>query len=280
MNFDAISKDPVLDKEYPPFTQTFTFNVKGDDLIVMVYVAQGEGPHPTVILYHGFPGYEKNFDLAQTLRRAGCNVMVFHYRGCWGSTGAYSVSNVLEDAEAAIDLLKTDACRTACRVDPDKIILMGYSLGGFTALITLANHPEIKSMAFLVGFNFGRYAKGLAGDEEKIREAAEYWSGSFAPLRGTCKENFIAEILENRDKWDLVDYAEKLSGKNLLFVGGAYDTCADLENHHNPIVEVLKKNDANNLTDVILETDHDCSNMRIGLCEQVLAWLGSEGWDG
>lgn len=278
MNFDAISKDPVMDKEYPPFTQTFTFNVKGDDLIVMVYVAQGEGPHPTVILYHGFPGYEKNYDLAQTLRRAGYNVMVFHYRGCWGSTGTYSISNVLEDAEAAIDLLKTDACRTACRVDPDKIILMGYSLGGFTALITLANHPEIKSMAFLVGYNFGKYAKGLAGDEKKIWEAAEFWSGSFAPLRGTCKEEFIAELIENMDKWDLVDYAEKLSGKNLLFVGGTYDTCADLQNHHMPIVEVLKKNDTNNLTDVILETDHDCSNMRIGLCEQVLAWLG--GWDG
>lgn len=278
MNFDAISKDPVLDMEYPPFTRTFTFDVKGDDLIVMVYVAQGEGPHPTVILYHGFPGYEKNFDLAQALRRAGYNVMVFHYRGCWGSTGTYSVSNVLEDAEAAIDLLKTDACRTACRVDSDKIILMGYSLGGLTALITLANHPEIKSMAFLVGFNFGRYAKGLAGDEKKISEAERFWEGSFAPLRGTSKEEFIAEIIRNRDKWDLVDYAEKLSGKNLLLVGGAYDTCADVENHHNPIVEVLKKNHANNLTDVILETDHDCSNMRIGLCEQVLAWLGE--WDG
>lgn len=278
MNFDAISKDPVLDKVYPPFTQTFTFNVKGDDLLVMVYVAQGEGPHPTVILYHGFPGYEKNFDLAQTLRRAGYNVMVFHYRGCWGSTGSYSIDNVLEDAEAAIDLLKTDECRAACRVDPDRIILMGYSLGGFTSLITLANHPEIKSMAFLVGFNFGRYAKGLIGDENKIKEAEKYWEGSFAPLRGINKEEFVAALIENKDRWDLVDYAENLKGKNLLFVGGAFDTCADIPNHHNPIVEVLKKNNENNLTDVILDTDHDCSNMRIGLSEQVLAWL--ESWDG
>jgi hypothetical protein len=278
MNFDAISKDPVLDREYPPMTQTFTFNVKGDDLIVMVYVAQGKGPHPTVILYHGFPGYEKNFDLAQTLRRAGYNVMVFHYRGCWGSTGNYSVNNVLEDAEAAITLLKTDAIMTTCRVDSEKIILMGYSLGGFTAMITLANHPEIKSMAFLVGFNFGRYAKGLAGDEGKISDAEEFWAGSFAPLRGTSKEAFVSELIENRDKWDLVDYAEMLKGKNLLFVGGAFDTCADVTNHHEPIVEALKKNNDNNLTDVILDTDHDCSNMRIGLSEQVLAWLGT--WDG
>lgn len=278
MKFDAISKDPALDKEFPPNTQTFTFNVKGDDLICMVYVAQGRGPHATIILYHGFPGYEKNYDLAQTLRRAGYNVMVFHYRGCWGSTGTYSVSNVLEDAEAAVGLLKTDAVKKTCRVDPEEIILMGYSLGGFTALITLANHPEIKSMAFLVGYNFGRYAKGLAGNEDKIKEAEEFWSGSFAPLRGTSKEKFAAELVENKDKWDLVDYAAELKGKNLLFIGGANDNVADVPNHHNPLVEVLKKNNANNLTDVILETDHDCSNMRIGLCEQVLAWLQS--WDG
>jgi hypothetical protein len=278
MNFAAISQDPVLDREFPPFTQTFTFKVKGDDLIAMIYVAQGEGPHPTVILYHGFPGYEKNFDLAQTLRRAGYNVMVFHYRGCWGSTGSYSIKNVLEDAEAAIDLLRTDDCITGCRVDPERITLMGYSLGGFTALITLANHPEIKSMAFLVGFNFGRYAKGIAGDENLIKEAEEYWAGSFAPLRGTGKKEFIAELVMNKDEWDLVDYAAKLKGKDLLFIGGAFDTCADVQNHHQPIVDALKKNDANNLTDVILDTDHDCSNMRIGLSEQVLAWL--EGRDG
>jgi hypothetical protein len=33
---------------------------------------------------HGFPGNERNFDVAQALRRAGYAALVFHYRGSWG----------------------------------------------------------------------------------------------------------------------------------------------------------------------------------------------------
>jgi hypothetical protein len=273
MKFDAISNDPLLDEKFPPYTKTFTFKVKGDKLIAMVYVAQGEGPHPTVILYHGFPGHEKNIDLAQTLRRAGYNVMIFHYRGCWSSQGAYSISNVLEDAEAAINAIKSEDCVSSCRVDPSQIILMGYSLGGFAALITIANHPEIKSMAFMVGYNFGRYAKGLFGDEIKIRKAEEFWADCFAPLSGITQEQFIEELIENREKWDLVNHAMKLKDKKLLFVCGEYDRVADMENHNDPIVQILKNINSISLSEVILKTDHDCSNMRIKLAESLLEWL-------
>ena len=38
-----------------------------------------------VLLLHGFPGNEKNLDLAQDLRADGFNVLFFHYRGAWGS---------------------------------------------------------------------------------------------------------------------------------------------------------------------------------------------------
>lgn len=274
MKFEAIYKDPeILDKEFPPTSDAFTINVKGDNIIAMMYIAQGKGPHPTIILYHGFPGYEKNIDLAQVLRRAGYNVMMPHYRGCWSSEGSYSVSNVLEDAEAVIDYLRSDNCKSSLRVDPRNIILMGYSLGGFTALHTLANHPEIKSMAFIVGYNFGKYAKGLYGNEKFIKEAEEYWSGSFAPLRGITPEMFIKEIIDNRNKWDLVDKARELNDHSLLFIGGVQDTCADIPNHYQPIVDVIKNNNHNNLTEAILDTDHDCSNSRILLAETVLEWL-------
>ncbi|MFT5875263.1 MAG: dienelactone hydrolase [Clostridium sp.] len=219
MNFEAISKDPmIIEKEFPPMTEVFTINVEGDDMIAMMYVAQGKGPNPTIILYHGFPGYQNNIDLAQVLRRAGYNVMLFHYRGCFGSQGTYSVSHDLEDAEAVIDYVKSDKCKKSCKVDPKNLILMGYSMGGHAALITLANHPEIKSMAFLVGYNIGRYAKSLYGNDKLIKEAVEFWADSTAPLRGITSEQFIKEIIENREKWDLVDYAEKLKGHSLLFI--------------------------------------------------------------
>ena len=42
----------------------------------VIYIASGPGPHPTVLMLHGFPGNEKNLDLAYSFRRAGWNVLV------------------------------------------------------------------------------------------------------------------------------------------------------------------------------------------------------------
>ena len=62
----------------------------------------GEDP---VLLLHGFPGNERNLDLAQALRRAGWTVVFFHYRGAWGSGGDFSFAHVLEDVARMLDEL-------------------------------------------------------------------------------------------------------------------------------------------------------------------------------
>ena len=56
---------------------------KRGKLLVTIYRTGGEGPHPVVLLSHGFPGVEKNFDLAQALRRIGFHVVAYHYSGSW-----------------------------------------------------------------------------------------------------------------------------------------------------------------------------------------------------
>jgi hypothetical protein len=33
----------------------------------VIYIASGAGPHPTVLMLHGFPGNEKNLDLAHSV---------------------------------------------------------------------------------------------------------------------------------------------------------------------------------------------------------------------
>jgi len=71
----------------------------------VLYLASGVGPHPTVLMLHGFPGNEKNLDLAYSIRRAGWNVLVPFDRGAWGSGGAFSFNHTLEDAQASIDFL-------------------------------------------------------------------------------------------------------------------------------------------------------------------------------
>jgi len=54
--------------------QTMQIASHGALMNALVYVAAGAGPHPAVILLHGFPGNERNLDLAQDMRRAGWDV--------------------------------------------------------------------------------------------------------------------------------------------------------------------------------------------------------------
>lgn len=74
----------------------------GSNLLGVVYLAAGSQPHPTAILVHGFPGFEQNLDLAQSLRRAGWNVLAYHYRGSWGVAGSFSFLHCIEDADAEV----------------------------------------------------------------------------------------------------------------------------------------------------------------------------------
>jgi dipeptidyl aminopeptidase/acylaminoacyl peptidase len=98
----AIAQDPAPDKANPARFETFQLPSHGALLNAIVYVAAGPSSHPTVVLLHGFPGNEKNLDLAQSLRRAGWNVLFFNYRGSWGSPGEFSFTHCLEDAQTAI----------------------------------------------------------------------------------------------------------------------------------------------------------------------------------
>jgi hypothetical protein len=53
-------------------------------------------------MLHGIPGTEQNFDVAYALRDAGFNCLLWHYRGCWGSEGSYSIDGLPDDIESAL----------------------------------------------------------------------------------------------------------------------------------------------------------------------------------
>src|SRR5271170_4218023 len=81
------------DHANPAAMDSFQIPSHGALLNALVYVAAGVGPHPAVVLLHGFPGNERNLDLAQDIRRAGWDVLYFDYRGSWGSPGDFSFSH-------------------------------------------------------------------------------------------------------------------------------------------------------------------------------------------
>ena len=96
----------AMDPDYPPEMRELSFTSEGSKLNGLMYVADGLGPHPTVVLLHGYAGNERNLDLAQAMRRDGKNVLYFNYRGTWGSGGVFSISNALKDVANALELLR------------------------------------------------------------------------------------------------------------------------------------------------------------------------------
>src|SRR5437763_7630413 len=91
---------------FPPKTETGQIPSHGAGLNVLAYIAEGAGPHPVVVLLHGFPGNERNLDLAQDIRRAGWDVVYFNYRGSWGTPGNFSFAHSIEDVSSVVEYLR------------------------------------------------------------------------------------------------------------------------------------------------------------------------------
>ena len=125
--------DPVPDPAYPASVVELTFSSAGDRMPGFIYIASGVGPHPTVVLLHGFPGNEKNLDIAQSARRAGFNVVFFNYRSAWGADGSYSLLGQDEDVQSVLGFFREPVNSKKYRVDTSHLTLLGHSL--VTAII-------------------------------------------------------------------------------------------------------------------------------------------------
>ena len=91
----------------------------GDRMSGLAYLAAGKAPHPTILLLHGYPGNEKNLDVAQAMRSKGWNVVFFHYRGAWGSEGEFSIVNAEQDVQNVLQYINDDSNAQRLRIDTE-----------------------------------------------------------------------------------------------------------------------------------------------------------------
>ncbi len=188
---DPVTMDILIkDKDHKACIEHVVIINGGDRILGTLYRAQGAGPHPTAIILHGFPGHEKNLDLAHTLRRGGMNALVFHYRGSWGSGGTFSFSNMLEDVKASIEHLRNE--KDALSVDPSRIFLIGHSMGGWAAMMTALKDPGIDRIISMTGFNLGIGSDRDLGGYTDKGSARETMEGLSIPLK-YCICGFIDE---------------------------------------------------------------------------------------
>ncbi|MEG8948025.1 alpha/beta hydrolase [Rosettibacter firmus] len=272
--FDPVTQDPIyVNNRYSSSMRPVVFESNGCKVLGTLLLASGEELHPVIILLHGFPGNETNMDLAHVFRRQGFNVLIFHYRGCWGSEGDYSWKNLIEDLDAAIKFLRTDESKDLYRIDSKKIILIGYSMGGFAAMYYSVFHKEIKNVASIAGFNPGAFGEILELSKEIYEHSLDKINFATQLVKNTTAEKLLNELIEYKNEWNLLNYVSKLSQKNLLLIAAEYDSTAPLEIHHIPLVAALSLINAENFVQYVLGCGHSFIDKRIELARIISNWL-------
>lgn len=270
--------DPLItDSVHPagPAARTLpvTFRSADATLLGILHLPAGPGPHPVVVLLHGFPGYERNFDLAQALRRAGYASLVFHYRGSWGVGGTWSWTHVLEDSARVVAQLRDPETAARHGLDVDRLAVVGHSLGGFAALMTAAADPAVAAVAAVTVVDFGAAAAACRTDPALRAGYLTGWAGALPPLRGTSTAALVAEMEAAGDSWRLARLAPRLAARPVLLIGAGLDTDAPVDTHHTPLVDAYRAHPVRDLEHHVFPTDHALADHRVSLARTTIAFL-------
>lgn len=252
------------------------FSSAGANLNGVIYEAAGPGPHPTLLMLHGFPGNELNADIAQAVRRAGWNAVIFHYRGSWGSEGEFSFSHVLEDSATVFAALREPGLADAHRIDPARVSVFGHSMGGFAALHTAAALPEARCVVSVAGANMGSIGGNLEEPAVAQAVAARFQDWGEGYIHGVSGKALVAELLANSARFDTLSLAPRLAARPALLVTGLADDVTPTATSHDPLVASLRAAGAKDLQEVRLEADHALNGSRVRLAREVVGFLDTK----
>jgi len=268
---DPAPADPEPGPAAPPTVVELTIDSSGERLPGHAYLAAGAGPHPTVLLLHGFPGNERNLDLAQRFRRAGFNSVFFHYRGAWGAEGNYSIGGQQEDVAAVLRHLRARAGEL--RVDPDRLTLLGHSLGGFTALAA-GRREAVACVGAMAPANPALYREFDANGRVALTPRISAYADSLFMLAGFDAGVMRAELAAApAEDVDTRVFGPALVGKSVMLLGGERDQATPLDSVFRPIAERYAAVPGLALRSVVLDDDHSFSGSRIRLGRLLLDWL-------
>ncbi len=273
-DYDPVAADvrPVS-KDFPPAIAELVIESAGERLPGLIYIADGPGPHPTVVLLHGLPGNEKNLDIAQVLRRAGFNVLFFHYRGAWGAEGVYSFTHVVEDVAAVLAFLRNPDIAQKYRVDTRHLTTLGHSLGGYASLAAGARDQGLACVGAMAAANLGVMAAALKSENTTLPDFADYADSLFI-LRGFDAQSYRAELLSTpMARLDTTAFGGGLRGKSVFLVAGAQDRVTPPALMFEPVVSAYLAEGGIDLHHFQIEGDHAFSQSRIRLARLVLSWL-------
>ena len=259
---DSVSVESIQAEEInnsPKYSKELRFESGGQWLPAIYYGAAGVGPHPTVILLHGYPGNEKNLDIAQGLRDSGFNVMFFHYRGAWGAEGEFGFMNAETDVQAAIHFLTQPDTAGVLRVDPTALSLVGHSMGGHMAIAGIQQNSGVRCAVAYDTANIG--VTFSAGDAEREAGWVAYGDTLFM-LQGWSGEKSRQEVALHGEHLDLRKHVAKIGKRPVLLVAADSDVIPI--DRIESLAASLKAAEVP-LTYTVIRDDHSFNNHRLEL---------------
>ncbi len=229
----------------------------------MMYTPNGKGKHPTLILLHGFPGNQKDFDVAQVVRAHGWNVIYFNYRGSWGSRGKFSFENCVEDVTNVVAWC--NQYQDSLKIDTSNIALFGHSMGGFVCLKVLEQLPQIKKGFALSTAGFYDLLKAVPDEKtgiEIMKDTVQY--PNYVALNSSFSEIYLAAY-RNLEYYNLAKDAAALKGKQIIML--------DEHQNNKALAEIIKTSGPKYFDYRVWDTDHSFTNKRVSLINLLLAFL-------
>lgn len=249
-----------------PAGQTELFIPSGNtQLAGFIYRANGAQKHPTLLLLHGYPGNERNLDLAQVARARGWNVIYFDYRGSWGSPGSFSFKSCVEDVANVVEFCKK--YQDSLKIDTSNIVLFGHSMGGFVCLKALQQIPGIKKGFALSTWDIGKGLSKVTSEAalQKMVNSPAFGNKYFV-LNASLMEIFTP-VLKDPDYFNLSSTGAKnaLAGKQIMLL--------DEHPGNKELADQLKASNKNYFDYQVWKTDHPFTNKRVVLIKLVMSFL-------
>jgi len=246
--------------DYGIFVKNVSFESEGYKLLGRIYRPDEPGKFPAIVICHGFPGDNKNTDLAEELAIKGYVVLIFFYRGAWGSQGVYSLKWLEPSTRDAVEYLASLPF-----TDSGRIGLIGYSMGAVPASARLKDDPGLRTGVFIApAADFGP----LAAEEVLETTITMLLKTGNGKLNGVNKVSIRSDLVWVLENSNPIENIKDVARPIMVVVGTNDKTTPHV------LCRLLYESANEPKRWVIIDgANHDFSEHRYPLMDVVIEWL-------
>jgi acetyl esterase/lipase len=179
--------------------------------------------------------------------------------------GTFSLSSAIADVAAAVRFLRDPTNLQKYRLDPQRLVVVGHSVGGFLAGFEGSRDLRITAVAMISAVNLGKIDNNAGGRELRLKR----WETQLHPVPGVTAAELFAEAARHAKDWDYVQWADALRSRSVLIVEADDQNRSDM----GALAAALQRKGPVALERKVVATDHSFSDHRIALQTLVVDWL-------